>query len=85
MRENTLVTIKATIDRFEEEKAVLLLGEHDEQRMNFPANLLPDGAEKGTSLIITVDIDRARTESLEKEILDLKDKLRQQTKKREQK
>lgn len=68
-------TIIATIDRFEDGVAVLLLGEHGEQRVNFPVSLLPEGACPGTSLILRIDIDHERTEGMKRDIATLKGRL----------
>ena len=52
--------IKAVIDRFEETKAVLLLGEEDAQ-VNWPRSFLPKNAQEGDILKIDLQIDTEAT------------------------
>lgn len=50
----------AVIDRFEDDKAVLLLGE-DEKKVVFPVSELPEGAEEGDYLKIKITYDAEAT------------------------
>lgn len=52
--------VKAVIDRFEGDKAVLLLGD-DETAVNWPRHLLPDGAREGHILWLSGTIDEEAT------------------------
>ncbi len=69
--------MKAVIDRFEGDYAVLLVGK-DETMVNLPKNLLPEGAREGSWLSITLLLDPEETSSREKRIAEklqrLKDK-----------
>ena len=68
--------IQAVIDRFESDKAVLLLG-NDEIQAVWPRNSLPDEAKEGDFLQIDIQVDHEATiaakveaESLLKQILE---------------
>jgi hypothetical protein len=52
--------IKAVIDRFESDKAVLLIGEF-ETAVIWPKNSLPTTAKEGDYLIIQLSIDEKAT------------------------
>ncbi len=49
-------TLKAVIDRFEGEYAVVLFGE-DEIKVDIPKILLPEGAKEGSWLNINFELD----------------------------
>lgn len=53
--------IKAVIDRFEGNKAVLLLGDEEIQAV-WPKQLLPTEVEEGHILQVTVQIDHEATQ-----------------------
>ncbi len=68
--------VKAVLDRFEADKAVLLVGE-DESSVAWPRRLLPDGAKEGDVLWLALSVDeaatraaRAEAEGLLRELLD---------------
>lgn len=69
------MAITATIDRFEGEVAVLLVGE-EETPVNVLCSDLPDGAEQGDVLRLEATIDREeaerRRESIQEKIERLK-------------
>ena len=48
--------MKAVIDRFENNTAVVLFGD-DEIAVNIPMTLLPDGAREGSMLNVTLELD----------------------------
>ena len=52
--------ISAVIDRFEEDKVVLLVGE-DEQKVVFPKNLLDENLKEGDYLSIDIKYDEVAT------------------------
>lgn len=62
--------ISAYIDRFETDKAVLLLGD-DMIKVNFPRNYLPTDAQEGDYLNIAISRDEEATEAAEEEAMDL--------------
>lgn len=55
-----MMHVKAVLDRFESDKAVLLLGD-GEAVVIWPRQLLPDGLNEGDILRISVDIDKDGT------------------------
>ena len=62
--------ISAVIDRFEEDKVVLLVGE-DEQKVVFPKNLLDENLKEGDYLSIDIKYDKVATKKAVAEIEDL--------------
>ena len=60
----------AVIDRFEEDKVVLLVGE-DEQKVVFPKNLLDENLKEGDYLSIDIKYDEVATKKAVAEIEDL--------------
>ena len=62
--------ISAVIDRFEEDKLVLLVGE-DEQKVVFPKNLLDENLKEGDYLSIDIKYDEVATKKAVAEIEDL--------------
>ena len=62
--------IGAVIDRFEEDKVVLLVGE-DEQKVVFPKNLLDENLKEGDYLSIDIKYDEVATKKAVAEIEDL--------------
>ena len=58
--------ISAYRDRFEEDKAVLLLGD-DMKKCNFPRAYLPDGLNEGDYIKIDIQYDKETTEAAEAE------------------
>lgn len=62
--------ISAVIDRFEEDKVVLLVGE-DEQKVVFPKNLLDENLKEGDYLSIDIKYDEVATKKAVAEIENL--------------
>lgn len=62
--------ISAYIDRFEEDKAVLLLGD-DMKKCNFPKSYLPEGLSEGDYIAIDIAYDKEATEAAEEEAREL--------------
>jgi len=58
--------MQAVIDRFEENKAVLLLGD-EEIKVIFPKRYLPDGLKEGDYLQMTLSYDEAATAAAKSE------------------
>lgn len=70
------MAMRAVIDRFEGELAVLLVGE-DETEFHVPRSELPAGASKGTCLRLSMEVDRQATADAEKRVSEKMDQLRQ--------
>lgn len=62
--------IPAYLDRFEEDKAVLLLGD-DMKKCNFPRSYLPEGLNEGDYVKISIEYDKEATEAAEEEARQL--------------
>jgi hypothetical protein len=58
--------ISAYIDRFEEDQAVLLLGE-DMKQVDFPRSYFPDDLHEGDYITIDIQFDKETTEKAEAE------------------
>jgi hypothetical protein len=68
--------IKVTIDRFEDDYAVLLVREEECMQIDFPAKYLPEGCREGDILDIDISRDVAETEEARKRTSDLIEKLK---------
>lgn len=66
--------IKAVIDRFEEDKAVLLVGDLEE-KLIIPKKFLRNDFQEGDYLIINIEFDVENTAAAKKEADDLMKKL----------
>lgn len=67
---------KAVVDRIEDGgKAVVLVGDDEGESFDLPASLLPEGAEGGSHLLITVTLDEAARKSAEDRVKALQEKL----------
>lgn len=62
--------LSAVIDRFEEDKAILLIGEA-EQKVVFPRNLLDNKLKEGDYITLNIQYDRESTEKAREEIQDI--------------
>ncbi|NLM46004.1 MAG: DUF3006 domain-containing protein [Firmicutes bacterium] len=71
--------MKAVIDRFEGEYAVLLFGE-DETKVDIPKKLLPPGAREGSWLNVSFELDEEGTKKQEERIKNLLEKLKNKNK-----
>jgi hypothetical protein len=66
---------RAVIDRIEDGgTAVLLVGE-EEHKVELPAALLPEGAEGGSHLSVTIALDEASRKEAEERVKALQEKL----------
>ena len=67
---------RAVVDRIEDGgTAVVLVGEGEGVSVDLPAELLPEGTEGGSHLVITVRLDEAGRASAEDRIKALQEKL----------
>ena len=66
--------IKAVIDRFEEDKAVLLVGDLEE-KLIIPKKFLRNDFQEGDYLIINIEFDVENTAAAKKEADDIMKKL----------
>lgn len=69
------VIIGAVVDRFEEDNAVLLVGE-DERQAIFPAASLPEGLSEGDYIRMEISYDVKATKAAMEEAARLLDELR---------
>ena len=66
---------RAVVDRVEDGgTAVVLVGE-DEHKVELPASLLPEGADAGSHLLITLALDEDSRKAAEDRVKALQDKL----------
>ena len=71
--------LKAVIDRFEGDYAILLFGE-DEIKVDIPKVLLPEGSKEGSWLNVSFGLDLEETKSREDRIKSKLDKLKKKGK-----
>lgn len=71
--------MKAVIDRFEGEFAVVLFGE-EEIKAEIPRKLLPAGAREGSWLKVNFELDQEGTKKQEEKIRGLLEKLKKKNK-----
>jgi hypothetical protein len=71
--------MRAVVDRFEGDYAVLLI-EDDEIKVDFPRKLLPDGTREGSWLTVDLKLDQEKTKKQEEKIAKLLDKLKKKNK-----
>jgi hypothetical protein len=69
-----MISLRATVDRIEEQKAVLFIGEEN-YKIVIPVTLLPEDAAEGTVLNIGIEVDLTATEEARQRIQGLIDKL----------
>ncbi len=74
-----MIKIKAVIDRFEGEYAVVLFGE-DEIKADIPRQLLPPGAKEGSWLNVSFELDPEGEKKQREKIEGLLDKLKRKGK-----
>lgn len=70
-----VVELRAVIDRFEGDLAVLLVGD-EEYRLDVPRRFLPAGVREGDVLVLGWKIDRRETEARRERIRNLIEQLR---------
>jgi tRNA threonylcarbamoyladenosine modification (KEOPS) complex Cgi121 subunit len=70
--------IHAAIDRVEDNQmAVLLVGDDEKTQIDLPLSFLPEGAQDGDHLRITISIDKESREAAATRVKKLQDKLAQ--------
>jgi len=67
---------KVTLDRIEQDTAVLLVRDNEAIQINIPLFLLPPESKEGDILDITVAIDVQETEAAKESISNLLEKLK---------
>lgn len=67
---------KVTLDRVEEDLAVLLIREEEKIKINIPLFLLPSGSKEGDILDITISKNLQETETAKKRVSNLLEKLK---------
>jgi hypothetical protein len=68
-------SFKVTLDRIEENIAVLLVRDEENVKINIPIFLLPEGAREGEILDITISRNKKETEEAKKRVSTLLEKL----------
>lgn len=63
-------TVQAFLDRFEGQKAVLLIGD-DEKQLIIDRNLMPNDAAEGSVVDISITVNKTATEKARKRVQDL--------------
>ena len=66
---------RAVVDRVEDGGTAVLLAGEEEQKVELPASLLPEGADAGSHLVIIVALDEASREEAEGRVRALQEKL----------
>jgi hypothetical protein len=66
---------RAVVDRVEGEVAAVYVGDDEDVPVDLPASMLPEGAEGGSHLVITVRLDEGARASAEDRIKALQEKL----------
>jgi hypothetical protein len=64
------VKVIAVLDRFEGEKAILLLGDDSKHAM-WPREALPEGSSEGQIFSFTIEVDKMATELARREVEEL--------------
>ena len=68
-------SFKVTLDRIEENIAVLLVRDEEKNKINIPIFLLPEGTREGEILDITISRNKKETEEAKKRVSTLLEKL----------
>ena len=71
---------KVTLDRIEENVAVLLVRDEEKIKINVPLTLLPSGSKEGDILDIAITRDVQETEATKERVATLLEKLRNKNK-----
>ncbi|HEX8146625.1 MAG TPA: DUF3006 domain-containing protein [Pyrinomonadaceae bacterium] len=66
---------RAVVDRIEDNGTAVLLAGEEELKVELPASLLPEGAEAGSHLSVTVALDEASRKEAEDRVKALQEKL----------
>ncbi|HEY6188181.1 MAG TPA: DUF3006 domain-containing protein [Pyrinomonadaceae bacterium] len=75
-RKKESAAIHAVIDRIEDnDRAVILIGDDEQERIDLPTAFLPPGASDGDHLRISITLDEESRAAAEDEIRKLQDEL----------
>ena len=74
-------SFKVTLDRIEENVAVLLIRDEEKIRINIPLFLLPEESREGDILDIAINKDVQETEEAKERVSSLLEKLQKKNKK----
>lgn len=64
------------IDRFEGEFAVVLVGPEQEEKIEIPRSFLPQEAEEGSLVSLSVSVKKNKTAQARKEVADMIERLK---------
>jgi len=70
------IKFKAMVDRIEGNKAVLLLGEEEEDSAELPQNFLPEGIREGDIITCKIKINSRRTKEAKEKVEEMIRKLK---------
>lgn len=68
-------THQGVIDRFEGEYAVVLVGPEQDEKIDIPRSLLPEEAEEGSLVSLSISVKKNKTAQAKKEVADMIAKL----------
>lgn len=66
---------KALLDRVEDGKGVVLLGEEEREAVDFPMSFLPEGAKEGDILSFKIKLESRRTKEAKEKVKEMIKKL----------
>lgn len=66
---------RAVVDRVEDGGTAVVLAGDDEQKVELPASLLPEGAEGGSHIVIAVSLDEDSRKESEDRVRALQERL----------
>ena len=69
------IKLKAIVDRIEGSKVVLLLGEDEQNAVDFPKNFLPDGVQESDILNLKIEIKSRKTKQAKEQVAQMIAKL----------
>ncbi len=68
------IKIKAVVDRIEENKAVVLLGEEEQEAVDFPKSFLPD-VKEGDILTFKIKVQSRKTKEAKEKVAAMIERL----------
>lgn len=71
--------MKATLDRFEGDMAILLVRDDESIKFNVPVTLLPEGCQEGDILDISITRDERTTEDSKARVSSLMERLKRKS------
>lgn len=66
---------KALLDRIEDGKGVVLLGEEEREAVDFPKSFLPEGSKEGDILTFKIKLESRRTKEAKQSVAEMIKKL----------